>query len=658
MPGRPSDIDLNRSIATREAAIPLPVESTADHARPHSRRVWKRALGVSLALASFSPAALADTASALVRPLPTDFTVAPGGTCEIRTRPTWASAAEQFEVMRQHNSMYASINTFMGASTFYNEGYFGQGVDIAVIDTGVAPVPGLTGDNVLPGPDLSFESQAGYAAAGKANADLVGKDGFGHGTHMAGIIAGSDAPLMNRANLVAGRPAAYPYWNLPFFSGVAPLGRVVPIKVADSSGTADITQVIQAIDWAVAHRNDNGLRIRVLNLSYGVYSFDDKRENLLSHAIQAAWDNGIVVVVAAGNDGRAINQYSPGVTAPAYNMDVITVGAYGPEGVAGFTSGASTSNRRMPDLAAPGVSIPSLRAPGATSDEMVLDHCRTTVAGDPANGVPPATWRQPIVGPNGRFIRGSGSSQAAAMVSGAVALMLSENPNYTPDEIKDLLRKKATALPGNRMLTGEGLVNLSKLFSAKPARKAEQGHAKVTGDGTLDNARGWDIETGRRNILIDPTVLEWTFEWKAGACKDAATIPADQSMPWCHRRFAELSGNEDVTGAPIDLNRLRNAQRAGKAWRTVTNPDGTTMDVWEGSGQAFTGGRFVFDPVHGKRWEGRTWRNTSWSGRTWRDHDWTGRTWRNGAWTGRTWRDGSWTGRTWRDAFWSHADWS
>src|SRR5581483_8379636 len=127
----------------------------------------------------------------------------------------------------------------------------GKGVDVALIDSGVAPVQGLTSGNVINGPDLSFESQS---------PDLAHLDTFGHGTHMASIIVGRDQ---------ASSPQTYQDAQSHQFVGIAPDARLISIKVAANDGSADVSQVIAAIDWVTEHAQSNGLNIKVLNLSYG-----------------------------------------------------------------------------------------------------------------------------------------------------------------------------------------------------------------------------------------------------------------------------------------------------------------------------------------------------------------------------------------------------
>jgi serine protease AprX len=151
------------------------------------------------------------------------------------------------------NSM-ASTTDYTGAQAWWAAGYTGRGVDVAIIDSGVSPVDGLnTPGKVIYGPDLSLESQA---------PNLTNLDTFGHGTFMAGLIAGRDADL------------TAPYEQAPAsaYRGMAPDARIVSIKVATADGGTDVSQVIAAIDWVVQHRNDDGMNIRVLNLSYGTNS--------------------------------------------------------------------------------------------------------------------------------------------------------------------------------------------------------------------------------------------------------------------------------------------------------------------------------------------------------------------------------------------------
>ncbi len=258
------------------------------------------------------------------------------------------------------NSM-ASVTDYTGAQAWWAAGYTGQGVDVALIDSGVAPVQGLTTPGkIVYGPDLSLESQA---------PNLTNLDTFGHGTFMAGLIAGRDDSL------------TAPYGDAPAsaYRGMAPDARIVSIKVATADGGVDTSQVIAAIDWVVQHRNDNGLNIRVLNLSYGTNSSQWYGVDPLAYAVEQAWDAGIVVVAAAGNSGFQSKGSSPALANPAYDKRIIAVGASDSMGTAtmaddtvpDFSAAAKTGSARAPDFVAPGVHLEGLRVANSWIDTNV-----------------------------------------------------------------------------------------------------------------------------------------------------------------------------------------------------------------------------------------------------------------------------------------------
>src|SRR5438309_3054167 len=251
--------------------------------------------------------------------------------------PVQLASIGGYDPSKDVGSLYSTAQV-MGVQRAWANGATGQGVGVALIDTGVAPVAGLTGNGqVINGPDLSFDSQA---------PQLTYKDEFGHGTHMAGIIAGNDE---------YGAGAAYA-GDADHFVGVAPDAHILNVKVFDENGIADVSQVIAGIDWAVAHRDDPGLNIRVINLSFGTTSSQAYTLDPLAFAAEAAWRAGVVVVAAVGNNGPT----SGGVSDPAYDPYVLAVGAADTQGtlstvddtVAHFSSvGNGTRN---PDLVAPG----------------------------------------------------------------------------------------------------------------------------------------------------------------------------------------------------------------------------------------------------------------------------------------------------------------
>ena len=168
-------------------------------------------------------------------------------------------------------------------------------MDVALIDSGVVPVGSLAQPGrVVNGPDFSSETR---------DPRLAGLDTFGHGTHLAGLIAGRD-PLTG-------------------FAGVAPRARIVNLKIAGADGETSLAKVLNALEWVRANRNANGLNIRVVNLALGVEDRGGYRKDVLAWEVEQLWREGIVVVAAAGNNG----EYAHRLDIPAADPFVIAAGA-------------------------------------------------------------------------------------------------------------------------------------------------------------------------------------------------------------------------------------------------------------------------------------------------------------------------------------------
>ena len=437
----------------------------------------------------------------------------------------------------------------VGAEAFWASGYTGKGVDVALIDSGVVPVEGLsTSGKLVYGPDLSLESQS---------SDLEHLDTYGHGTHMAGIIAGRGSDG---------------------FRGVAPDARILSVKVGAYDGAVDVSQILAAIDWVVQHRNDNGLNVRILNLSFGTDSTQSAVLDPLSHAVEQAWKSGIVVVVAAGNDGNFLP-----LRDPAFNPYVIAVGASDNKGTNTITDDkvASFSNcvnkGRTVDLVAPGVSIVSLRNPGSYAD---LEYPEARVGT--------------------KYFKGTGTSQSAAVVSGAAALILSKFPKATPDQVKRMLTSTADPLRGYPRLKkcdGAGTLDLSEAARTAP-RKAHQDWKSSTGKGNLEQSRG-------SSHLENNGVV--------------------------------LTGEQDIFGNEFDT---------------------TTWAPMAAQGTTWSGGDWNGTTWSGTTWSGTTWSGTTWSGTTWSGTTWSSVDWSNQVWTGTTWSGTTWSGTTWSGTTWSGTTWS
>jgi serine protease AprX len=471
-----------------------------------------------------------------------------------------ASGIRKYQPRKYNGSLYNVAVNDTYTAAYWNAGYTGQGVDIALIDSGVVPVDGLTvAGKVVNGPDLSFESQ---------NEDFRYLDTYGHGTHMAGIIAGRDTAVSGNPTLAA----------KDHFVGMAPDARIVNVKVAGHDGATDVSQVIAAIDWVVQHRYDNGMNIRVLNLSFGTDSSQDYTLDPLAFAVEQAWNAGIVVVVAAGNDGND----SP-LRNPATDPFVITVGAADSHGGQNShmqqTDFSSCGDWTRPvDLLAPGESIVSLRNPGSHADD---NYPEARVAG--------------------RWFLGSGTSQAAAVVSGAAAVIIEQRPDITPDQLKKLLADNATHLGGaDSLCRGAGLLNLwdSYLAETPSAAAAEQTHTPSTGLGSLEASRGTD------HVEDNGVVLE---------------------------------GEQDIFGNTWD----------GASWSTAS-----------AAGASWSGGEWNGASWSGASWSGASWSGASWSGASWSGASWSGASWSGASWSGKSWSGASWSGASWSGASWSGASWS
>ncbi len=387
-----------------------------------------------------------------------ELAAAPGVSSVTPDQTLHSDSVNGYDSSTDGSSMYTVARKLVDADDYWSRGYTGEGVDVAVIDTGVVPVDGLTTPGkVINGADLSFESQS---------PSFKYLDTNGHGTFMAGIIAGRDSSV-----------TSVPGANPDQFLGMAPDARIVNVKVADAFGATDVSQVIAGIDWVVQHRNDPGMNIRVLNLSFGTDGTQSYRTDPLAFAAEQAWRKGIVVVVSAGNDGYG----SSALNNPAYDPYVLAVGAVDARGTASKTddtvpSWSSTGDgTRNPDLVAPGTSIVSLRNPGSVVDS---ENPRAVVGG--------------------RFFRGSGTSQAAAIVSGAAALVLEERPGIRPDQLKALLTRTATKVPGgNPAAQGKGMLDLQ---AARWNHDPRLGPDLASIDGPRHAGAGaWDVARhGRR----------------------------------------------------------------------------------------------------------------------------------------------------------------
>ena len=325
-------------------------------------------------------------------------------------------------------------------------GFTGAGIGVAVIDSGITAWHN----------DLSSRTPVMYpygdqrvaAFVDFVNGRTAPYDDEGHGTHVAGIIAGNGHDSLGR------------------HAGVAPDAALVALKVLDANGRGTISDAIAALDWVLAHRQQ--YNIRVVNLSVGAAVRESYWTDPFTVAAKRVADAGVVVVTAAGNLGKNASGEAlyGGVTAPGNAPWVLTVGASSTNGsltrhddaMAGFSSRGPTylDWAAKPDLVASGVGTISLSAPNSTF--------YATKPQALVNGF--------VSGSDRAYLTLSGTSMAAPVVAGTVALMLQANPALTPNAVKAILQYTAEQRAGYNALTqGGGFLNtmgavrLAKFFA-------------------------------------------------------------------------------------------------------------------------------------------------------------------------------------------------
>jgi serine protease AprX len=335
------------------------------------------------------------------------------------------------------------------ADDLNNAGFTGRGVTVALIDTGVSDVPDLTGRIVPVTDDITGTTTACQNMTNESTCD----DTFGHGTFIAGVIAGNGASSGGT------------------YKGVAPEARILAVKIAGRSGSADVSNVLAAIQWTVSFRDRYG--VKVLNLSLGTNSTQSYRIDPLNYAVEKAWNAGITVVVSASNRGPDAGT----IAKPGDDPFVITVGAVDDRGTNGtaddalpnFSSRGPTAADGLakPDVTAPGTHVVSLRAPGSAVDVEFPNYV------------------------DGSYRKASGTSFSAGVVSGSAALVAQANPTATPDRVKYALTSTARRVAStDPMAVGAGEIDAYSAALTAPPGLANVGVQPGNGTGTLDASRG------------------------------------------------------------------------------------------------------------------------------------------------------------------------
>ncbi|HEX9696410.1 MAG TPA: S8 family peptidase [Actinomycetota bacterium] len=321
----------------------------------------------------------------------------------------------------------------------WSAGYRGKvGVNVAILDSGIAPVK-----------DLTSPSNRIVGWKDFVGGSSVPVDPHGHGTYIAGVVAGN-------GSLSNGK-----------WVGIAPAAGVVGIRVFDALGLATASRVIQGIQWAID--NKKSLGIRVLNMSFSTNADLSYRFDAVAYAAEQAWKAGIVVVASAGNLGPL----PATVLSPGIDPFLVTAGATDDRGtvsrsddrIADFSGRGPTLDLvSKPELVAPGVWVTGLKMPGST---VALENPLSTV--------------------DQYYFEGSGTSPATAVVSGVVALALQKRPKLVPDQVKFVLVKSGTKAPGSLLsLSSDPIyVNAYNAVMSKLNDRANKGLTAATGGGLL-----------------------------------------------------------------------------------------------------------------------------------------------------------------------------
>lgn len=303
------------------------------------------------------------------------------------------------------------------AAPLWDNNVTGKGVTVAIIDTGIYQHPDLSG-RIIAFKDLVKNKTSPY-------------DDNGHGTHVAGDVAANGSQSAGQ------------------YRGPASEANLVGIKVLDKTGSGQLSTVIEGIQWCID--NKDSLNIKVINMSLGSQATESYAKDPICQAVEKAWQAGIVVCAAAGNDGPEAST----INSPGIDPVIITVGALNDNNtlardddqVADFSSrGPTIDNYSKPDVLAPGVDIISLRSPNSTLDKTD----RSSRIGE---------WYTSL----------SGTSMATPICCGVVAQIIQSDPALTPDQIKSRLLKSSIKLSNaDSNAQGAGVIDAGGAISIKP----------------------------------------------------------------------------------------------------------------------------------------------------------------------------------------------
>lgn len=434
----------------------------------------------------------------------------------------------------------------------------GAGVRIAVLDTGVAEGPDF-------GTRLSHHDISGTWEPGEPH------DAYGHGTFVAGAAAGDGTGSAGR------------------YAGAAPGAEVLDVRVADEQGETDLATVLRGLEKAAELDAD------VVNLSMSSGSPLPYQVDPLTVALDRLWASGTVVVVPTGNDGPAQGS----ITSPGTDPTLLTVGALDQhltaarrdDSVASFSGrGPAPQAVDKPDLVAPGRSLVSLRAPGSAVD---------------------AAHPEAVV--EGGYFRGSGTSFATAVVSGAAAVLLQARPELAPDQVKALMRGTSYTAKGLRDPRDAGTGGLDLV-------KALRAPAPAVAPADLDLPPAGDVEVWH-------LFLQALLDEDRAAAAEAWSLLSPESHRWASHRWAGLDpvSHRWATGV-WSSHRWAGADGTATQWQ---------QRIW--AAHRWASSRWASDEFVSSRWAGSEWASHRWADLEPTSHRWASHRWASSRWASHRW---------------------
>ena len=503
-----------------------------------------------------------------------------------------------------------------GADVLNKSGDTGQGVTVAVLDTGIENLPDFAG-RLVGGVDLSGEGNPFH-------------DSYGHGTFVAGLIAGNGASSGGQ------------------YTGEAPGANLVSVKVAGANGVTTLGKVIAGVEWVIHHKNQYG--IQVLNMSVGFQSFMSTLINPLDRAVESAWNDGIAVVASAGNAGP----FNGTILSPGDDPLAITVGASDDmatptvtdDTMTDFSSVGPTSADGWikPDLVASGRSVISVAVPGST-----------IYTQNPSARIG-----------SGNFV-GSGTSFSAAITSGAAALVVADNAGLTPNQLKARLLGNAGQGPvGNPFVDGHGALNAYAAATSAPMDL----HQSTAGLRPTVPGSSVSLVPNRSVDSWNPAL--WTgAAWNGAAWNGAAWNGAAwNGAAWNGAAWNGFTWNGAAwNGAAWNGAAWNGAAWNGAAWNGAAwNGSSWNGAAWNttsqsgpavsNSGAAWNGAAWNGAAWNGAAWNGAAWNGAAWNGAAWNGAAWNGAAWNGAAWNGAAWNGAAWNGAAWNGAAWNGAAWN